>query len=238
MSTIKFKDILVSLSEEYDAKEREQLFDKIEQLETDDDAILGIKLFIEKNGRDYVKMRNTFKSFAALLEEKEKKYQQNINLSWLKYAAMLLAILGITIYFTVFYNKPNNNLSAFEYHEIGLPVLMSSNNNTAFNNAMSKYKLGEFKVALTEFTNLPISDTTIYFKGVCLYKNENLSDALNGFISVPQKSAFYYKSMYYRSLCNIKLNNKIEAIKTLQILAETDNEFKLKAIELLEFTGK
>lgn len=235
MSTIKFNDILASLAKDYDARSREQLFDKIEQLETDDDAINGIKLFVEKNGRDYDKMRNTFQSFAALLEEKEQKHTKNQSLSWLKYAAVLIAISAVTIYFTMFQSKTNENLSSFEYQEIGLPVLMSNANNTGFSNAMSKYKMHEYKEALVQFNILPITDTTAYFKGVCLYELGNIPAALHEFNNVSKTSVFYKRNLYFMSLCNVKLNHKEDAILSLKILTLEDNEMKTKALELLHY---
>jgi hypothetical protein len=61
---------------------------KIRNLETDDEALRGVQLFVQKHGRDYDLMRSTFKSFNQLLDSKEKQAKK-MNLSWVKYAAVL-----------------------------------------------------------------------------------------------------------------------------------------------------
>lgn len=231
MSNLKFNDILLSLADEFDPNARELLFDELEQLETNNTALLGVKLFVEKNGRDYEKIKRTFKSFSEVLESKEKA-SKKVNFAWIKYAAIVVVVSGLSFYL-LFYNKSKNDLTAFEYHETGLAVLMSNTSNVAFNNAMSKYKLGEFKAAFTEFNALSITDTTTYFKGVCLYELGNLPEAMHEFNSVSETSVFYMKNLYFMSLCNIKLNNKKDAFNSLKLLTLIDNEMKVKATELL-----
>lgn len=236
MNTLKFKDILDSLADGYDPNARELLFDELEQLETNNTSLLGIKLFVEQNGRDYEKIKRTFKSFSEVLENKEKTAKK-ININWLKYAAILAVVSGLSLYF-LFNKKSKSDLTAFEYHETGLTVLMSNNNNVAFSNAMSKYKLGEFKTAFIEFNALPITDTTTYFKGVCQYELGNLQEAMHEFNNVSDTSVFYMENLYFMSLCNIKLNNKEDAINSLKLLTLIDNEMKVKATELLHQLGE
>lgn len=236
MSNLKFNDILESLADGFDPNARELLFDELEQLETNNTALLGIKLFVEKNGRDYEKIKRTFKSFSDVLESKEKA-SKKVNFTWIKYAAIFVVVSAISFYF-LFWNKQSDDLTAYEYHEIGLPVLMSNSNNVAFNNAMSKYKMGEFKAAFTEFNALPITDTITYFKGVCLYELGNLNEAMDEFNNVSDTSVFYMKNLYFMSLCNIKLNNKVDAVNSLKLLTLIDNEMKVKATELLRHLGE
>jgi tetratricopeptide (TPR) repeat protein len=230
MRELRFKDITDSLAEGFDPNVREELFSKLEGLKTDDEALKGIQFFVQKHGRDYELMRNTFKSFNELLDSKEKNTKK-INLSWLKYAAALVVVLGLSFYY---FKSKSIDLTAFEYKDAGLPVLMGSEGNIVFNNGMSAFKMKDYHKAYEEFSKCENSDTVYFYQGMCAYMGEDYKKALYHMNEVPLQSVFYGKSLYINSLSNLHLGNKEDAKLTLQLILLTESEFKNRAKELIE----
>lgn len=230
MSELRFRDITNSLAEGFDPVLREELFSKLEALKTEDDALKGIQFFVQKHGRDYELMRNTFKSFNELLDSKEKNTKK-INLSWLKYAAAFMVVLGLGYYYVK--NKALD-LTAFEYKDAGLPVLMGSEGNIVFNNGMSAFKMKDYHKAYEEFSKCENSDTIYFYQGMCAYMGGDYEKALYHMNQIPIESIYYGKSLYLNSLCNIHMGKNEDAKLTLQVIILTQQDFQDRAKELLE----
>lgn len=230
MSELRFKDITDSLVEGFDPILREELFSKLETLKTDDEALRGVQLFIQKHGRDYDLMRSTFISFYQILEAKEKQGKK-INLSWIKYAAVLVIVVGIGYYY--YKNKPLD-LTAYEYKDAGLPVLMGSDGNINFNNGMSAFKMQDFQKAYTELEKCTKTDTVIFYKGLSAYEGGDYEKAFYHMNEIPIESIYYGKSLYLNCLCNIHMGKNEDAKLTLQVIVLTQPEFKEQATELIE----
>ncbi len=230
MSELRFKDIIDSLAEGYDPNLREELFTRLGELETDDDALRGVQLFVQKHGRDYELMRGTFKSFNQLLDSKEKQAKK-MNLSWVKYAAILVIIFGLGFYY---WQNKGVDLTAYEYQDAGLAVLMGSNSNIDFNNGMSAFKMKDYNKAYDEFSKCNLTDTVLFYQGMCAYEGGDYEKAFHHMSEIPIESFYFGKSLYLSSLCNIHMGQKENAILTLQVIVLTQPEFKTKATELLE----
>ena len=234
MSELRFKDITDSLAEGYDPNLREELFTRLEKLNTDDDALRGVQLFVQKHGRDYELMKSTFKSFYQILEAKEKQ-NKKINLSWIKYAAVFAIVIGLSFYY---FGNRGIDLTAYEYEEIGLPVLMGSDQNIDFNNGMSAFKMKDYHKAYDLFSNCLESDTVIYYKSVCLYQLKKYPDAISGFNQIKYPSVFNEKAHYLKSLAFIHNNEPDKALGILVGLASSSNPFNVKANALFESISK
>ena len=230
MSELRFKDIIDSLAESYDPVLREELFAKLEALKTEDDSLRGVQLFVQKHGRDYELMRNTFKSFNELLDSKEQQANK-IKLSWVKYAAVLLALVAFGFYY---YANKSLDLTDYEYQDAGLPVLMGSASDLNFNNGMSALKLKEYSKAYNAFSKCNRSDTVIFYQGMSAYAAGNYEKALYHLNEIPTESIYYGKSLYLNSLCNLHLGKIEDAKLTLQVVLLTQPDFSVKAAELLE----
>jgi TolA-binding protein len=151
-----------------------------------------------------IQSENIRKQLQAIDEELDNRNNSSTNKFywWAGIAAVLLGVLFIhNLYF------PSNNFNKdFIPAEAGLPVLMSTNSNLEFDNAMSQFKYGNYNLASKEFSialkKNPTNDTTLYFLSISFLQNGDYKESikiLNELMKQPN-SKYYEKGEFYLAL--------------------------------------
>ncbi|MBK7970929.1 MAG: hypothetical protein IPK08_19535 [Bacteroidetes bacterium] len=115
----------------------------------------------------------------------------------------------------------------------GLPVLMSSGSNKAFDEAMNHYKLGQYQHSFSAIKNLLTSDTfndtLLYYSGVNLLKLDKSHEAVEYFrtvISEPS-SEFFQDAQYRLAFCLLIEGNRGEADQIFsEIIKDSNNPYR------------
>ncbi len=160
------------------------------------------------------------------------------NYKWIYLAASVILIAALAYMFNLKTNSLPSLAEQYAIEEPGLPVLMSNETNTIFNNAMSAYKMQQYDKAATLIEKLSANssnDTLLYFAGVFHEMNNEYNISENYYTSVINfsSSTYYYKSTMRLSLLYLKLNKKDEArMLLLKIAGEFENPYKNLAIEI------
>ena len=229
------KEIIDSLDNE---TTREAVFTQLKNTDPVDDEVKGVKLFLENNNYNYQLLQGFINdskpNFNTLLQDKKKTTS---NRNWLKYAAILIPLLGIG-YFMM--DRTSNNLySTFYEREVGLPVTMGNTHKIVFNEAMNTFKDNEFKEALLGFNDLlehnPSNDTLLYFIGCANLELENLDKAILSFNEVNEPLLLKEKSEYRLVLVYLKKEDYQSAKKVLQqIAANKNHRYNAVALTILK----
>ncbi|MFZ7107714.1 MAG: hypothetical protein ACO1HD_13895 [Bacteroidota bacterium] len=126
---------------------------------------------------------------------------------WIAVAAV--SVMAILIFWKVFSGKfdSGQEIAALLPVEEGLPVLMSSvDRNKSFADAMTQFKLEDFRASAVRFSQLslkdPLNDTLLYFSGYSFLKLTEYPSAIDCFEKVVGQpgSVFFKKSQYCLSL--------------------------------------
>lgn len=142
---------------------------------------------------------------------------------WLA-AASLIVIIGASLLFILNRENKNERLYARYFEaDSGLVTAMGSSDNYEFDKAMVDYKTGNYKAALTGWSQLlpthPGNDTLHYFYGVAQLAIGNADSAV-GYLSAvannPQ-SVFRSDACWYQGLALLKQDKKQEAITSLRL---------------------
>lgn len=231
---ISLKELLVLLENE---NSREETIRFLKNLDSENEDVKGLKLFLETNNYDYKLLQdfisNSKPNFNSLIQEKKNSAN---NRSWIKYAAVLIPLMGIG-YFMM--NSSSSNLYSKYYEkEIGLPVTMGNDTKIVFNNTMNAFKDNEFKESLLGFNDLlennPTNDTLLYFIGCANLELENLDKAILSFNEVSEPLILKQKSEYKLLLVYLKKEDYISAKKVLQqITGNKNHRYYEVAIQIL-----
>ncbi len=123
----------------------------------------------------------------------------------------------------------------------GLPVLMSSSNNKAFDEAMNLYKLNQYEASLFAFQNLLKSDATndslLYYSGVNLLKLKEYLQAITYFQKVHNSltSEFHQDAHYRLAICLMLEGNRNEATQLFsEIIKDFNNPYRESALKILQ----
>lgn len=220
---ITLKELLVLLENE---NSREETICFLKNLDPENEDVKGLKLFLETNNYDSKRLNdfaiNSKPSFNTLLQEKK---SATTHRSWLKYAAVLIPLMGIG-YFMM--NSSSSNLYSKYYEkEIGLPVTMGNDIKIVFNNTMNAFKDNEFKESLLGFNDLlennPTNDTLLYFIGCANLELENLDKAILSFNEVSEPLILKQKSDYRLLLVYLKKEEYELAKKVIQQITGNEN---------------
>ena len=126
---------------------------------------------------------------------------------WMAVAAV--TVMAILIFWKLFSGKfdSGQKIAASLPVEEGLPVLMSSvDRNKLFADAMTQFKLEDFRASSVLFSELsvkdPLNDTLLYFSGYSFLKLTEYPSAIDCFEKVVGQpgSIFFKKSQYCLSL--------------------------------------
>jgi tetratricopeptide (TPR) repeat protein len=151
---------------------------------------------------------------------------------WAGIAAVLLGVLFIHN----FYSPSNKFSKDLIPTEEGLPVLMSTNSNLVFDNAMSQFKYGNYNLASKEFSialkKNPTNDTTLYFLSISFLQNGDYKESikiLNELMKQPN-SKYYEKGEFYLALSYWAENRNKEALLLLnKISNDKEHPFFLQS---------
>ena len=156
--------------------------------------------------------------------------------SYLKYAAIFIAIIGIgSLYFL--------NSNSVDYYtkysekDSGLPVFMSINKNK-LDNWMLDYKEGNFELALKEGKKLseenPKNDTIQYYLGIIQLEVKSPKDALQSFNKIQKKESIYYEKIrFLKCICLLEID-KEKAKNELLKLSKENSLYSKKAMIIIE----
>ncbi|MEO0340830.1 MAG: hypothetical protein AAF242_16670, partial [Bacteroidota bacterium] len=113
-------------------------------------------------------LRNQLQDVLPKPQKREAKIRRMGPRRWIMTIAASLLVL-VVAYFGFFNNGGNDLYAQFEYVDPGLPVVMSQSDDYLFNDAMSYFGEGNYKVAeekLQQIQNSGVSsDTLTYFLG-------------------------------------------------------------------------
>lgn len=129
----------------------------------------------------------------------------------------LLAALAVWV-FTLNGNKYEKLYASYYKPDPGLMSAMSTGNNYLFNKAMLDYKTGQYKKAISEWSQLqsdqPKNDTLNYFLGVAQQADGNDAAAITFLRSVAadETRPFYKDACWYTGLALLKQGKVQEAL--------------------------
>ncbi|MBK9045611.1 MAG: hypothetical protein IPL74_02530 [Bacteroidetes bacterium] len=109
--------------------------------------------------------------------------------------AATLTVILMSAGFWLYQSKFSERAIAYKYYveDPGLPVLMSTGSNKAFDEAMNHYKLGNYQKSFSSMENLLTSDasndTLLYYSGVNLLKLDKSHEAVEYFRKVMSDTA-------------------------------------------------
>jgi TolA-binding protein len=162
--------------------------------------------------------------------------KNRFSLNWRVAASVAFLVLcGIATYSTFFKAEPAD----FDIYEPGLPNAMGHSNQVQLNNAMSKFKAGDFKSAGIEFQSLLSqnlsNDTLLYFSALCDFRIKNTDMAANKFERIASDSEFYDKALYRLAITHWSNGRKKDAkILLEEVIATTkDQALKEEAVKAL-----
>lgn len=178
------------------------------------------KIIIDGISQSYAdELKEKLAEFDKTLESK-KRFQ----FSW-KMAAAIAVFLTVGIGLYEHYTKPDPD--DFQLMEAGLPIQMGLNDDIQFNNAMSAFKDNDFKKANETLQTLLAknkNDTLLYFTGWCLFKTNEIQQAIKNWEQVNSESAFRDKAQYMCGVAYWKLDNKKEAITIFKQQVNSGNK--------------
>lgn len=177
------------------------------------------------------------------LEESKKQIISPIKLkstsfSYLKYAAIFILILGISLFY--FQKKEASKLALKnEFNEPGIANYMSTQTTSLWEEIMYDYKMHKFVSAYTkierELKNSPTNDTLIYFSGIVNYelKKEKIATTKLTKIAL-SNSIFKDRASYYLGRIAFENGNSKKAKKIFKsLLKSNDLDIKNASFENL-----
>ncbi|MEX1001910.1 MAG: hypothetical protein WDZ35_07335 [Crocinitomicaceae bacterium] len=218
------------MSEIVNSLENEELWSavtiRLKQTEPEDDEVLGIKKFLEKNnfdrGRLKIFLEEASMEIDARKMKKEKKSSKSL---WYKVAAAVVLLLAVSTYFLFENTNQGEELYAKYYEkELGFPVTLSTDHDKKFNESMNLFRNEEYERSLSGFQELlrtnSENDTLRYFIGVCFMEMNEPKKALKTFSFDFKNSLFKEKVEFRKALIYLKIE---EYDKVRQLLLDIVN---------------
>lgn len=220
-------------------------------MDVENTTLFEAKLILDQSlAKDYHEFINTIGKFKAdnphplklqfqkIEEQLNKTGAVKSNYNFKKYLVIAASLVFIFLISWFGYNKYNqNNFTAFEIKEEGLPVLMGANDHIVFDNAMTLYKMNKFDESLALFLKLQQSstnDTLNYFTGLNYYELKKYPQARANFTAVGANSKFYNKSLYFLGFSYLNENEKDKSAPFFKQLSTTDNDLQSNAKNILK----
>ncbi len=147
--------------------------------------------------------------------------------SYLKYAAILLIIIGVGSLLFQSNDKQPITLKN-EFKEPGLSNYMSAESTTHWEDIMFDYKTKNFKIADTKLEKalilFPQNDTLLYFSGVVKYDLKKFDQAKLKLLKIAHtNSAFKDRSTYYLGRIAYENGDEIKAKKLFNSLLNSND---------------
>lgn len=157
---------------------------------------------------------------------------------YLKYAAILITLVSVGIYFFMNQNS-SEHLYATYYEAYPNTEISVTRSNTdkksSLEDAFVAYDLNNYEKAnqlFDETLKTNESDYIRFYKALCLMELNQHKEALKVFESINPSSNYYDKFLWFKALSLIKLNNKAEAKLNLEKLV-SKGSFKFNEAEEL-----
>jgi len=149
-----------------------------------------------------------------------------------KFTSIAAAILVMVLAYFNFKNDTHPLLEEYANIKEGLPSLMGASDNYQFDDAMTYFKQGEYKVALEKFSNITMEDSGIgqdtlrYFIGLSQFHLKDYNKAISELTSIEGSSAYKSKSLWYVLMSYVALDD-IEKVddQIIRILSVTDHPY-------------
>ena len=153
------------------------------------------------------------------------------------WAAASVLVIGVTAWWLIPRDTPQELAIEFAYTEPGLPVLMGSSG--SMDAIMNAYKQGDLAAAggllNASLAREPMNDTLNYFAGVVAARSENCAGARVRFDLVLDGSRFHPQARYHAALCALHAGDVALAREQLeQVTNAPDAQLAGKARGLLE----
>lgn len=203
----------------------------------EEDHELASAFTYEKN----VKQAITLNERAALKRqlqsyETPKKPQRQ----WMYVAASVVALLGLFSWALFFNNSCDSLYDEYyqTYPNTVSPTVRGENNLGIKSEAFYAYDSGDYQKSSQLFAKIYSSDGddyALFYRGLSLMELQKFDEALvvlNQY-DYTKNNAFAPFFRWYAALAYLKLGQKEEAIKSLEILTKTDNPQKEAAVRLL-----
>ena len=147
--------------------------------------------------------------------------------SYLKYAAILLILIGVVSLFFLCNDKQPITLKN-EFKEPGLSNYMSAESTTHWEDIMFDYKTKHLKIADTKLKQqlniFPKNDTLLYFSGVVKYDLKKFDLAKTNLLKITHSnSTFKDRASYYLARIAFEKGNRIEAEKLFNSLLNSND---------------
>ena len=183
-----------------------------------------ITLFDLYNG-DVQKIKNYLNDNKIQIIQPQKK--KPFVYSYLKYAAILLIIIGVGSLLFLSNDEQPITLKN-EFKEPGLSNYMSAESTTHWEDIMFDYKTKDFKIADTKLeqalTLFPQNDTLLYFSGVVKYDLKKFDQAKSNLLKIAHSnSVFKDRATYYLGKIAFEKGNRIEAEKLFKSLLNSND---------------
>jgi TolA-binding protein len=232
------KSFLKALDQAESEHRKKELLEKLKHLKTKDDALIGLRMFLENNDWNYDEFKGAIKQTTLRIKQNKDNKNKIIAPKIFRYAAILVLLTGIISF--SYYFKSRKTIDDFYLKDPGLPNLMSSSYKDKWNKSMKLFKAEKFKEMLSELHRLEIeenNDTLYYYKALSHYNMKNFEKAKYNFLALENKeeSVFYYDAEFRLGFSLYKAN-KIEDSKRqfLKITSDPNHPYYQESLSILD----
>lgn len=174
-----------------------------------------------------------------------KKYAPGRRISVRMRRMLLVAVLVLGIGSTLFLLQKSSSGPSISPEllpiEEGLPVLMATVGDKAFDDAMSLFKAGEYSDAYIMFRPLldfhPGNDTLLFYAANALLRSDHAEDALPLFhsLAASHSIAFKEKAEVYVAICTWETGARQQALNRLREISLLENHpYRIEASTLFD----
>jgi tetratricopeptide (TPR) repeat protein len=211
---------------------------KKKELIEDVDKLIGDKQLLS--------FEECLKEVEALYKIENKKVQSSriIRLKWMKAAAVVIFIVGVSTLFFLNHNSMRSGDELFAEYYAKMPADFATRSalpeNDAFLSAIQMYNANMYSEAIIEFNKIlqkdPTNNAARLFLGICYAETKQFKVAASQFKNIIENKdpIFEEHASWYLSLCYIKTQNTEAARKSLSGLVNSQSFYKGKASQLLK----
>lgn len=229
------EEILAAAKPGTDPSVREDLLQKLRSVDSSDDTIRGLQIFLEDHGYDFDELHQ-------FLSEERKSFRVTLPcFQSYRLAAAVIAFLffGSAAAFLIFQQR-STRIDQYLIYEPGLPVFASASQSKQFHNMMSAYRLQDWEngrlLYESQAANRSPNDTLQYFGGWFYVETKAYTKAIACFESV-----IHHTGSVYREKAELLLaistyrNNKPDAARHMleAIAQKRDHRYARTAAEML-----
>ena len=204
--------------------------DYIKNNQFDDEALAGLKLFLQNNNYDIQLLKACTEPPTLNVKPTNQKHSGN----YYKIAAGIVLIIsvGFLVKFTL--SDKSSTISNYWIEDAGFKVWMGpTDKSMMLQNGMSYYRAEDYKLALEQFVSITQNDTALYYSGICFIKLNELDSAENYLKQLLPNSIYKNKANFYLSLCYLFNNKTNEALNLLNNTTFTEPDFEVKRKKII-----